>query len=155
MDKAELLASLEAQCAKREYCNWDILRKISEKGPFSKEDATEILSKLQSEGFVDDLRFSTAFSRDKAQLLGWGEAKIRLSLRVKGIDRETIDEALSQIDTNKAEAKLRKLMEAKWKTLQDDPQGKFKLLRYALGRGYDYEQVRPIAEGLCSCSAEF
>ena len=34
----------------------------------------------------------------------------------------------------------------KWKTLADDPQGRLKLIRFALSRGYDYEPVRPIIE---------
>ncbi len=39
-------------------------------------------------------------------------------------------------------------MEKKWASLSDDPQGKLKLLRYALGRGYLYEQVKPLVDKL-------
>ena len=40
-------------------------------------------------------------------------------------------------------------MEAKWKSLDGDPAAKFKLLKYALSRGYDYEQVRSLVEEIC------
>ena len=67
----------------------------------------------------------------------------------KRIDRQTVQAALAETDTERASAKLSKVLEVKWKTLSDDPQGKYKLLRFALSRGYDYEQVRPLVDVLC------
>ena len=49
-------------------------------------------------------------------------------------------------DPERAAAKLEKVLEAKWRTLRDDPQGRLKLIRFALSRGYDYEPVRPLIE---------
>ena len=49
----------------------------------------------------------------------------------------------------RAGQKLRRLMEAKWKSLDGDPAAKFKLLKYALSRGYDYGQVRSLVEEIC------
>ena len=47
-------------------------------------------------------------------------------------------------DTDKADTRLEKLLENKYRTLKDDPQWKMKLLRFALGRGYSYEQINSI-----------
>ena len=54
--------------------------------------------------------------------------------------------ALEEIDPDRAAARLEKVLETKWKTLADDPQGRLKLIRFALSRGYDYEPVRPLIE---------
>ena len=41
----------------------------------------------------------------------------------------------------RTEPPLEKLLAAKFRTLKDDPQRKLKLLRFALGRGYQYDEV--------------
>ena len=52
-----------------------------------------------------------------------------------------ISQALTEIDAAKADTRLEKLLENKYRALKDDPQWKMKLLRFALGRGYSYEEV--------------
>ena len=103
--------------------------------------AEEVVAKLVEERYVDDLRYATAFARDKASIAGWGEAKIRYMLSSKGIDRELIAQALDEVDDKRAETRLEKLMENKVRSLRDDPQRRLKLLRFGLGRGYSYDQV--------------
>lgn len=137
-------SKMEALCAKREYCTSDIVRKIEAlkaKLDAPDVDAGEIVGKLQATGFLSDLRYSGAFAREKSQLSGWGEMKIRYALRAKRIPPEIVDEALAEIDGQKAEERLDKLLVSKAKTLKDDPQARFKLLKYALSRGYDYDTV--------------
>jgi len=45
------------------------------------------------------------------------------------------------VDTEKAAGKLEKLLSAKARTLEGDPQIKLKLLKFALSRGYEYKAV--------------
>ena len=146
----KVLSRLEAQCAKREYCTSDIYTKALKATEGDAEAAREIVASLVGDAFVSDLRYASAFAREKASLTGWGPIKIRFALSAKKIDKATIDAALEEIEPEKAEDKLRRVMEQKWKSLQDDPQGKLKLLKFALGRGYDYDDVRAMAEEICS-----
>ena len=97
---------------------------------------------------MDDLRYASAFARDKASIQGWGEVKIRYMLSAKRISREVIDQALSEIDTERASSKLQKLLETKYRSLRDDPQCRLKLLRFALGRGYGYDEVNATINSL-------
>lgn len=144
-----MLSKLEAQCAKREYCTEDIRQKAVKAMDGDAEAAAGIVESLLKNSFVSDLRYASAFAREKASLSGWGPIKIRFALGAKRIDRATIDAALQEIEPEKADDKLRRLMEQKWKSLQDDPQGKLKLLKFALGRGYGYDEVKDIADGIC------
>ncbi|MBP0988242.1 MAG: ATP-binding cassette domain-containing protein, partial [Oscillospiraceae bacterium] len=64
----------------------------------------------------------------------------------KGVPEAALEEGLSQIDSDEAEEKLYPLVLTKCKTLEGDPQIKLKLLKYALGRGYSYDQVAPAVE---------
>ena len=132
---------LRRLCSRREYCMSDILKKAELALGGDKDSAKEVLSVLVSEKYVDDLRYATAYAREKAMISGWGETKIRYMLSAKRIDRSLIDQALTEIDASKADSRLQKLLENKAKSLKADPQIRLKLLRFALGRGYQYDDV--------------
>lgn len=132
---------MRALCSRREYCRKDVMKKVMTALDGDVAKAEEVVAKLVEERYVDDLRYATAFARDKASIAGWGEAKIRYMLSSKGIDRELIAQALDEVDDKRAETRLEKLMENKVRSLKDDPQRRLKLLRFGLGRGYSYDQV--------------
>ena len=111
-------------------------------------EAGEILEHLISERYVDDLRYASAYARDKASISGWGATKIRYMLSAKGISSDVISQALEEIDASKAQVRLDKLLENKFKSLKDDPQCKLKMLRFGLGRGYAYEDVASVVDAL-------
>lgn len=144
MDSIEIqkvIDRLRRLCSRREYCMSDILKKAEGALDGNTESAKEVLSVLVSEKYVDDLRYATAYAREKAMISGWGETKIRYMLSAKRIDRSLIDQALTEIDASKADSRLQKLLENKAKSLKADPQIRLKLIRFALGRGYQYDDV--------------
>lgn len=140
-DEALALSHFQAQCARREYCSKELLRKITERLGGDAEAAQRILEALQKDNYLSDARYAAAFAREKAALTGWGPMKIRLALRSKGIADSLIQEALDGIDTEVAGTKLEKLLAAKRRQLEGDPAARLKLIRYALSRGYSYEQI--------------
>ncbi|MCR4859513.1 MAG: RecX family transcriptional regulator [Bacteroidales bacterium] len=152
--RKKVLDALEAQCAKREYCTADIRRKALERLDYDAAAAEEVVSALLEGGFVDDRRYASAYAREKSSLSGWGPVKIRTTLLARGVDRDAVLAALGEIDPERAAAKLEKVLEAKWKTLSDDPQGRLKLIRFALSRGYDYEPVKPLVERITRPSGD-
>lgn len=140
-DPQKVADRMRALCSRREYCRKDVMKKVMTALDGDVAKAEEVVAKLVEERYVDDLRYATAFARDKASIAGWGEAKIRYMLSSKGIDRELIAQALDEVDDKRAEIRLEKLMENKVRSLRDDPQRRLKLLRFGLGRGYSYDQV--------------
>jgi regulatory protein len=110
--------------------------------------AKEVADVLVEDKYVDDLRYASAFARDKSAIQGWGEVKIRYMLSAKGVPRDVIDKALEEIDQDKADSRLEKLLQNKLKSLKDDPQCRLKLLRFALGRGYSYDEVNSLINTL-------
>lgn len=139
---------MRALCSRREYCRSDIMKKVMTSLDGDLEEAEKIVELLVSERYIDDLRYASAFARDKASLAGWGEVKIRYMLSSKGISKDVISQALEEIDENKAGERLEKLMENKLRSLKDDPQVRLKLLRFGLGRGYSYDEVSSVVEQL-------
>jgi regulatory protein len=147
-DIATITDRMRRMCSRREYCTSDILKKVSDALGGDREVASKVLEKLVAERYVDNLRYATAYARDKAMISGWGETKIRYMLSGKGIDREVITKALEEIDEGKAVIRLEKLLENKWRVLKDDPQARIKMLRFALGRGYQYDEVISVIDSI-------
>ena len=154
MDEVQkkILSRLQNLCARQECCTRDLLSKAQKAlatrdGYIAAPDAAQsIVASLVEDGYADDRRYSAAFAREKSSITGWGPVKIRMALAAKGISREIADEALQEIDSERADAKLEKMLRSKWRSLCDDPQGRLKLIRFALSRGYDYSGVQSLIE---------
>ena len=108
--------------------------------------AKRVVDALVADKYVDDARYASAFAREKASIQGWGPVKIRFQLRSKGISDADIASGMSEIEEPKAARKLESVIAAKYRTLQGDPQCKLKLLKFALSRGYEYQEVSSILD---------
>jgi regulatory protein len=146
----KLLSSLQALCARKEYCSADMYKKALKGLEGDEEGAAEMVALLVKDHFVDDLRYATAFARDKACLDGWGPVKIGFQLRGKGIAAATVEEALASVDEEKADARMRAVLEAKARTLRGDAEIRLKLLKFGLQRGYEYNRLDPAVRDLLS-----
>ena len=135
-------------CSRREYCVADIRKKLMMQLEGNVGEVNEILQMLIGEKYVDDLRYASAYARDKSSISGWGTVKIRYMLASKGIASDVISRALEDIDSDRAQMRLDKLLENKFKTLKGDPQCRLKMLRFGLGRGYGYDEVSAIVDAL-------
>ena len=141
-EKQRLLERMMRLCSLSEHCIGDIRKKVERVNP---DWCDEIVGRLCNEGYINEMRYATAFARDKSSLAGWGSAKIKVALYAKGIAPSVIEDALGEIDDVAVRKKLSALMSSKWKSLEreSDPfKRKAKLFRYAIGRGYDYEQIK-------------
>lgn len=150
MEKEKVLPYLQNLCAKREYCRSDIRKKALTAFDGDSAEAEKAVASLVSDRFVDDSRYAAAFAREKASLTGWGGAKIRYALMMKGVSKEDIAAGLQEIDANAASSRLEKVVATKFKSLQGDPYIKFKLIKFALSRGYGYDEVSQVVERVLS-----
>jgi len=144
----EVLSLLEHQCSKREYCSSEVFQKALKHLDYDRDQAQLVLDSLIKDKYVDDLRYAGAFARDKAYLTGWGPVKIRYTLVGKGISRDLIDEAISDIDEEKATNRMKEVIAAKYRTLKGDATAKLKLIKFALTRGYEYDQIYEVINEL-------
>ena len=141
MTEEQIYNRMMTLCSRREYCKSDIAAKIA---ALSEDvDAGAMIEKLCAERFIDENRYASAFVRDKSRLAGWGEMKIRYALQRKGLDKETIAEAMGQIDEDQQLERLTKLMDAKARALKTaTPEEKrAKLIRFATSKGFTYAQA--------------
>lgn len=150
--RKKVLIRLQGQCAKREYCRYDVFTKALRMLEEDRSAAADVVEALVREKYVDDLRYSAAYAREKASISGWGSVKIGYMLSAKGIEKQTIAAALEEVDRDNADKKMRAVIEAKYRVLADDPQCHLKLLRFALSRGYEYDAVKGVIDSVIKSS---
>ena len=148
MEYSACLSRLQRLCSRAEYCASDMYRKALKDLEGDSEAAARVVASLKSDGYVDDARYAACFAREKSSLQGWGVIKIRFQLRSKGVSDADIASGLAEIEQPKATARLERLVAEKYKLLAGDPQCKLKLLKYALSRGYSYEEVAGVVDAV-------
>jgi regulatory protein len=153
-DPASVTDRLRVLCSRREYCSSDIYKKALDAMDGNASEAGKVLEKLQEEKYVDDRRYARAYARDKSSIVGWGSVKIRYMLSAKGVARDVIDEALAEVDADSADRRFEKLMLAKCRAMKEDANVRMKLIRFAAGRGYGYEQASSMADRIIRMNKE-
>jgi regulatory protein len=144
----ESLEWLMRQCSLREYCVWDVKEKLRRKG-VSGEKADKIVQRLLKDGYVSDRRYARAYISDKSILSGWGMDKIFFNLRRKSIPETLLVEVWEEFDENQQRLdKMTNVISNKWNSLsKEEPRKRVeKTLRFALGRGFRYEQIMKVIE---------
>ena len=138
----KVLCRMQAKCSRQEMCVSDVRAKVLKAMDGDAEAAERMVESLVGDRFVDDGRYAAAYAREKSSLSGWGAQKISFMLAHKGIDRKVIAEALEEVDADAAAKKLESVVAAKYRLVSEEPQCRLKLLKFAMGRGYGYDEVR-------------
>ncbi len=145
----QVLDKMAKYCAYQERCVKEVRDKLKT-FEISEEEKTKILEYLLDNRFVNDERFAKSFVRGKINQSGWGVNKIRFHLIQKGIDKDTIDEALGQTDEEAYRQRLIDILRMKVKTVKADSdfEKKRKLAAYAMQKGFEGSLVWEVLKNL-------
>ena len=134
----QVLDKMAKYCAYQERCVNEVKDKLKT-FEISEEEKAKILDYLLDNRFVNDERYAKAFVRGKVNQSGWGVNKIRFHLIQKGIDKDTIEEALGQTNEEAYRQRLIEILETKSKTVKaaNDFEKKRKLATYAMQKGFE------------------
>lgn len=129
-------------CTRSEKCVSDIRAKLVLWG-VDESDIKKMLSYLQEEKYLDDVRFCSYFVKDKSRFNKWGKIKIAYALRAKKIDEDLIANSLDQLEDEESLSTLLSILTTKSKNskFKDDYDKKVKLIRFALSRGFEMKLV--------------
>lgn len=134
---------LSAFCAKAEHCSGGMVRKMNLWGLDSVVQE-RITDRLIAWKYVDDERYTRAFVNDKMTYNQWRRLKIKQALYRKGVSEDVSNRVLDEVPDEDYIAILRPLVQRKWKTVtgHNDYERSMKLIRFAMGRGFDIEQIK-------------
>ena len=130
-------------CDYQDRCKKEIFTKL-DSFELSESDKSFIVEFLQDEGYINDERYCRSYVKSKLNLKKWGVNKIKLSLLTKGVDREIVDNVISEIDQDSYKEELVNLLKNKKINESDPYKRKAKLVRYAVGKGYSYSLVMEV-----------
>lgn len=140
--KKEVISQMAVLCSRSEQCTPDIRKKILASG-LNEDETNEILNYLISEKYIDDERFVRFYVADKFKINKWGKIKIRHYLRAKGLNDETIETGLDQIDEKQYKDVLLKTMKEKAKKV--NKKNKFEkmgqIIRFVQSRGFEPQLI--------------
>lgn len=147
MSENEALAKLSALCARTECCVSDMQHKMKN-WDLPEGAENRIISFLLKDGFINETRYASAFAKDKFRYYHWGWGKIERGLKLKGISQNDVDVAKKEIEEKDSLSLLRKLLEAKRKTVKGNSEYeiKAKLVRFALSRGFSYDEISEVIQ---------
>lgn len=145
LNEQEMLHRMAAYCSSAERCEQDVRQKLV-KAELEPEAVSRIINRLRQEKFIDEARFARAFVSDKFRFNHWGKYKIRCELLRKEISEEEIELALSSLEMEEYDQVLMDLLKTKMKSVKakDERERYYKLLRFAVGRGF-----QPAEAGTC------
>lgn len=145
----QALSSLMRLCARAERSTGDAKRLMATWGVPEGERAG-VLQRLIDDRFIDDRRYAEAFVREKSNLSGWGEYKIRATLMRKGVAAEIIAEALRQIDNAQNIERLHDKLSKRMRTVKYSSSYDLrnKLIRSGLSLGFSMDDVLHCVEQL-------
>lgn len=131
-------AKIEAYCSKAEHCTSEVVTKLKSWN-INERQIAEIVARLCKEKYINDLRYSRCYVKDKFRYNHWGRIKIAQALRVKNINENDIKEAIEELDQQEYETTLKRLLAQKRKSIKasSDYERNGKLVRFALGRGFE------------------
>ena len=141
----EALFKASALCSGSEHCISDIREKLYRWG-VDKDDFDRIVDRLVDERYIDEGRYASAYVRDKYRFSHWGKVKIQAMLRQQRICSADIANAFEEIDDGEYQQILRDLIESKRKSIKDEDEYtvRGKLIRFALQRGFEMEEISKI-----------
>ncbi len=141
---ADLRGKAEFYCATAEHCYYEVRLKLQQWGA-TDEQIEHIVAHLQKEHFVDEQRYCNAFVHDKLLYQGWGRMKMRAQLQAKHLSTAAIEQALNEIDRDTYMSVLTRVLATKKRSIKSaDPQAREKLIRFAMQRGFTYDEINGI-----------
>ena len=146
----DILLNKAATYASRcEHCESEVREKLLIWGGTS-EETDEIIAYLIEERYIDNQRYANSYAKDKFRFNHWGKYKISMMLRSKGIESETIEEALDQIDEEEYLEKLQQILRDKLRSLKysSEYEKKGKLFKFAQSRGFESGAISKVIDSI-------
>lgn len=129
-------------CAYQERSHKEVRTKLFSYGLFSSQ-VEELITRLITDGFLNEERFAKAFAGGKFRMQKWGRNKIILALEVHGVSSRCIQRGLKELEGPTYTKTLKSLLSKKL-AAQKEPnifKARQKAATFAIGKGYEPELV--------------
>lgn len=138
----EALARMYRYCAYQERSHQEVKNKLYTFGLF-KSEVEELITRLITEGFLNEERFAKAFAGGKFRMQKWGRIKIVHELEARGLTKNCIKAGLREIDDDDYRSALQDLLDKKAAQIHEEDVfvKRDQLARYAIQKGFEPDLV--------------
>ncbi|MCF2496283.1 regulatory protein RecX [Dyadobacter chenhuakuii] len=146
-----ILQKAASYCAYQERTQDEVRQRLKKWNVWG-DEADELIAELISMNYLSEERFAKTYAGGKFRIKNWGRMKIRQELNRRGLSQYSIEKGMGEIEDKAYLEGLKTLLEKKrillLKTENDPFKLKQKLVRFALGKGYESELVWRLVEEL-------
>lgn len=142
MTYEQALSKLTAVCAKGEHCIHEMRTRMT-RWQMDEDTQRRVIEYLLNERYIDETRYTKAFINEKIKYNHWGVRKIEQALYMKRIPKDVYAPLLADVSDSDMEDTLSPLLASKRKTVKGSSpyEIRMKLIRFAMQRGFSYEQA--------------
>ena len=129
-------------CAFQERSHYEVRNKLYTYG-LHRNDVEEIITRLITDGFLNEERFAKAFAGGKFRIKKWGRNKIANELELHKITSRCIQKGLDEIDPSEYKKTLTRLLKTKLAQIVESNlfKKRDKAARFVIGKGYEPDLV--------------
>jgi regulatory protein len=117
---------------------------------FSEQIAAEVCKRCVEQGYLDDQAYARQWVEERQRLKPRSSYMLRMELLQKGLDRETVEEAVSAVSREDELEAARALIEKKLRRLEGrvSPEEEKKLLSMLMRKGFSHSVVQQMRSEL-------
>lgn len=117
----------------------ELFKKLNKK--HSAESSQYAVEKCRELGFINDEDFALRYAEELIRNKKFGLARIRTELYAKGIEREIIDNVISQLEFDPTSC-ITDIIEKKYSSCFNDEKGRRRMIAGLMRAGYSYSDIR-------------
>ena len=126
---------------RRDHSSFELVSKL--KRDYSEEVALKVTDKMKTLGLINDESFARKYTEELLNSKCYSKYRAKLELLKKGIDKDTINDILSNFEIDEEE-NIRNLLEKKYKNAFTDEKIKRRAVAFLQRQGYKFENIRRI-----------
>lgn len=131
--------------AARDYGKNELYKKLLNN--YSEKTAAAVTKMMWEYGYIDDERYARKLAKTYIEIRKYGKSRAALMMREKGLDRDTIESALEEYDSEDITSEIVELLKKKYidRLFLEGLEGKKemqKVIAALARRGYSYGDIK-------------
>ena len=115
---------------------------------FGEDAADAAIERLNQLGLIDDLKYAREYAEQLIRRKHFSRERAAFELMKKGIDRDTADEVLDEIDADPCE-QIKALLETKYARAMEDEKGRNRTINSLRAMGYKWYDIKEAMSEYC------
>ncbi len=113
----------------------------------SREAAQKACDQMEDLGLINDESFAKMYARELFVRKKYGKIRVKQEMRLKGIDKELIDQVLEEYEQDDTSEKILEILEKKYSRYKEDEKVKRRAIAALQRMGYNWEEIRTAVDG--------